>query len=89
MTDQPQRPQLVSIEGGRAIAAARVQEALQDSVDDLLNSTPNIAGYFIMVWDDDGYADSHNHYGAKSPLSPAMVVDMVTQRAALHAMASE
>lgn len=75
------RPVLYPIEGGRAIAARDVMSSMSVDADEL-SCTENIAGYAIIVWDDEGGVGSAFHLGSRNPFSPAMLPDVLRQRIA-------
>lgn len=70
------------IEGGRAIAARNVQASFAVDTDTVSSTFPDMAGYFLVAWDDQGCMVSAYHCGARNPFSPAMIPDLVHGRAA-------
>lgn len=78
--------ELRTIEGGRSIAARDVHASFAVDSDDLVSQVPNMAGYCIIVWDDEGGITSHASLGRFNPFSPAMVPDIVRMRASHHMM---
>lgn len=76
-----ERPAFTSIEGGRAIAARDVSASMAVDGDEL-SCTENMAGYVIIVWDDEGGVGSAFHLGSRNPFSPAMLPDLLRQRIA-------
>jgi hypothetical protein len=91
---QPELPMelphnLVAIEGGRAIAARDVQASFAVDTDDASTGMPNMAGYVIVAWCDEGGFEVHYHAGNRNPFSPAMIPDLVRGHVASSVLQSE
>jgi hypothetical protein len=83
MNEAPTRmSNLVQIEGGRAIAARDVQAAFASETETLMLECADMAGFFVVVWDDEGARASVMYRGKRCPYGPTMIKDMITS--ALH-----
>mgnify|MGYP003329622680 CR=1 FL=1 len=72
--------ELRPIEGGRAIAARDVQASFAVDTDEITTSIPNIAGYVIMAWDDEGSITDAYHLGTRNPMCHQMILDLFKSR---------
>ena len=70
----------VSIEGGRAIAARDILGHFAKSSDEVSTGTENMAGYYIIAWDDQGFMTTAYRAGRRNPYANAILPDAVTQR---------
>jgi hypothetical protein len=77
----PQKSNLRSIDGGRFIHARDVHADLATTVDDFIATTETMAGYFLLVWDDEGVARSALHIGVRNPYGPALIPDLAKNMA--------
>lgn len=77
------RPTLVAIEGGRAIKARDVRELLLTKCHEASLAYDNLAGFAIVVWDDEGQTECETFQGSRCPFSPhfipGLVKDMVAR----------
>lgn len=80
---------LQSIEGGRAIAARDCSASLQVDADSMATETENLAGYAVIVWDDEGGFDLKVHLGKRNPYNAAMLADVIRSRLASKLVEAE
>lgn len=73
-------PAFVSIEGGRAIAARDVLGAFAKASDSVSIETPNMAGYYLVAWDDQGFMTTAYKAGIRNPYCGALLPDVINQR---------
>jgi len=73
---------LRTIEGGRSIAARDMQASFSVEADTLQCAIPNLAGFVLVAWDDEGNIQATHHLGVRNPYSPAMIPDLIRNRAA-------
>lgn len=74
---QVERPKIVAIEGGRAIKAREVREHMLDKSDACSNAFDNMAGFAIVVWDDEGQTHTATFQGTRCPFAPSLVPQVV------------
>lgn len=87
VSDGPEvrRANIRAIDGGRSIAARDVHAEFSNTGVDFLRELPEMAGYFMVAWDDEGRAISVHSVGKRNPYSFAMFREIVAdhvQRAA-------
>lgn len=80
---------LTRLEGGRTKDAMIVREAFEEKAEELKNSHEHLSGFFIVVWDDEGYASSRFVTGDRFPLMPAIVKTEVAEIIATHTLFPE
>lgn len=66
-------PWLKVIEGGRSIEGNDVLARFADETQELSIETKPMAGYAVVVWDDEGNFSTAIHIGARTPFSPMML----------------
>lgn len=71
---------LRSIEGGRAIAARDVQASFAVDADEIQTQLHNMAGYYLIAWDDEGQFNTAVHLGTRNPFAAVMLADIVHNR---------
>lgn len=79
-------PKLVSIEGGRAIAARDVQAAFAVDADSVSTETLNMAGYIIIAWDDEGGIEIKVSNAPRSPIASILLPNMARELVEGHIM---
>lgn len=74
------------IEGGRTLYARDVQAAFADKTEAASVDTPDMAGFLIVVWDDQGMMATKFHHGQMSPYAPSLLPDIIRDsvRAVIH-----
>jgi hypothetical protein len=70
---------LVPIEGGRAIAARDVLAQFAADTEALSTESIDVAGYAIVLWDDQGSRSICVHQGKRCPMASTLVPDFVQQ----------
>lgn len=70
------RPKVVPIEGGRAIAARDVHTELGSAADLAPAECPDMAGFALLTWDDQGFVHSTIYTGPRNPYSPAILKEI-------------
>ncbi len=76
------RNNLRPIEGGRAISARNTKTVFDKESFDVSNALENLAGFFMLAWDDEGQISWAYHSSTRSPFSPALLPDIIKERAA-------
>lgn len=64
---------IVAIEGGRSIAARDVQAEFAKRTEELCREYDMLAGFAIMVWDDEGQTSTRVYFGKRSGFPPALI----------------
>jgi len=64
---------IVAIEGGRSIAARDVQAEFAKQTEELSHEYDTMAGFAILVWDDEGDLSSAVHFGRRSSFAPVLI----------------
>lgn len=67
-------PILKAIEGGRNIAANNVCSEFAKSTEELSVDAGLMAGFAVVVWDDEGQMSCAVHIGARTPFSPMQLL---------------
>lgn len=65
--------QLVAIEGGRSIAARDVQAEFAKQTEELSHEFDTMAGFAVLVWDDEGQISSVVYFGKRSAFGPVLI----------------
>lgn len=73
-------PKLRMIEGGRSIAARDVHAEFSSDGVDMLREVPEMAGYVVVVWNDEGKTEIAINRGKRNPYSNAMIRDVVGEK---------
>lgn len=66
-------PKIVLIEGGRSIKARDVQAEFAKQTEELSHEFDMLAGFAILVWDDEGQIASVVYFGERSSFAPIMI----------------
>lgn len=80
---------LTRLEGGRTKDAMIVREAFEEKMEELKNCHEHLAGFFVIAWDDQGFAASRFVTGDRFPLMPATVKTEVAEMIAAHSIMPE
>lgn len=85
---EPEKPasNLRSIEGGRAIAAQEVLSQFASETETLSVNCQDMAGFMVVVWDDEGGMHRSFFNAPRSPYSPEMLTSLLSEKikAAVH-----
>lgn len=76
----PERPKVISIDGGRAIAARDVEAAFRDAVEEVISDCQSPAGFILLVSDDEGFISGVAHMGDRLPYSPDMFSEVLRKQ---------
>jgi len=70
---------VVAIEGGRSIAARDVQAEFAKQTEELSHKYDMLAGFAIMVWDDEGEVSSVVYFGKRSAFGPVLIPSIASE----------
>jgi hypothetical protein len=82
-------PSLIAIEGGRSIAARDVQAEFAKQTEELSTEYDAMAGFAILVWDDQGQASSIVHFGKRNGFAPILIPGIASNMFTNDVMATE
>jgi len=74
------KPDLTLVEGGRARAANDVQNLFAELTSELSIECPEMAGFVVVAWDDEGFMNCTFHVGPRTPVPGMMLRDYVNQK---------
>lgn len=75
-----ERSKVYAIEGGRSIKARDVLADFATRTDSLAIEYPLMAGFCIVVWNDEGDAEIAIRRGMRCPYAPTMLVDLIKSK---------
>lgn len=78
--DTNRRSNVRSIEGGRAIKARDVQAEFAKETSSVSELCPNAAGFFVIMWDDEGEFAYSVHKGDRNPYAPSLLPNIVKEK---------
>lgn len=80
----PEHPQpesfLQKVEGGRAQAALEVHNEFADDTQSLTTDCADMAGYVVIVWDDEGHMQTAMCNGVRSPYSKELAGALLAKK---------
>lgn len=76
----PEPKKLISIEGGRHIAARDVEVVFRDAVETALSDCDTPAGFIVLLFDDEGYTNGIAHMGNRLPYSPDLFSEVARKQ---------
>jgi hypothetical protein len=77
----PKAKNVVGIDGGRAIEGRRMRVEFDGAAVDMAGGVENMAGYFLVAWDDEGNFTSSLSLGPRNPYPTMDVPDKILQMA--------
>lgn len=86
---ESEAPKLVAIEGGRSIAARDVQAEFAKQTEELSHEFDTMAGFAVLVWNDEGEITSVIHMGKRNGFSPVLIPVIASDAFKMDVMSRE